>query len=195
MHVPDPHQPVALDTVPEIILHVQVDGVRACVPYPVEPLVAAAKCPLVLDISIEKDRPDAFELDETVGILEVDTNETKTRVADLGGSEPGQQAALIADRMVVGRVLLPPEFGHRLAYGFAETNTQSHGFVSLAVPAHDLHAAVEFGAEVQQNSGSGTPCAKDTGIGRIQCHLTSAFFQKHAGILDAFCAVPYDPHG
>ena len=41
VHVADPDQAVALDAIPEIVLHVEVDGVGADLPDVVEPLIIA----------------------------------------------------------------------------------------------------------------------------------------------------------
>ena len=180
--------------VPEIILHVQMDRVRAGLPDLVEPLVAAPKRAQVRQVAIEKHRPHHFELREAVRVLQIDPHESKARVADLGGAQPGGQNALVADRMVVRGVLLAAELGHRLADGFAEPDPQPDGLVVLGVPDHDLHAAVQLLAEIQQNAGlAALVVSQHARIRGIQRHLPAPPNQQRLRILHALAAIPHHP--
>src|SRR4030042_6141211 len=51
MHIPHPYHAVPLDAVPQVILHVQVNGVSTRKPYPVEECIAAPERTKIGDIT------------------------------------------------------------------------------------------------------------------------------------------------
>ena len=75
MHVAQPDKPVALDSVPDVLLHIQMHRVCSCHPDVVEPLVAAIEGTLVRDVPVAQDRSDLLEVDQHVVGKQVQTDE------------------------------------------------------------------------------------------------------------------------
>ena len=63
VHVAQPDEAVALDAVPEVILHVEVHGVGAGLPDLVEPLVGALERADIRNVAQGQDRAHLAELD------------------------------------------------------------------------------------------------------------------------------------
>ena len=123
VHVADPDEPVALDAVPEILLHVEMDRVGADLPDAVEPLVVAPERADVGNVADLEHRAHLAQFHGHVaGRRVVDAHEAKAARADHLLAQPRQRDDLVAHGVVVLRVLFAAEFGHGLGGRLAEAH-------------------------------------------------------------------------
>jgi hypothetical protein len=166
VHIADPHQAVALDAVPEIVLHVQMDRAHAGLPDLIESGVAGGKRPEHFDRALQRNGADAPQFHHGPGLAKVDPHEAEPRVAEFRRTHPRQAH----DRIVHGVIVV--WFAHGFRRRFAEPDAHRH---AALLPGRqrlrdDLDAAVEFAAEIQQHGcgliGAGPQRAQRPGSNR-----------------------------
>ncbi len=158
VHIADPDQAIAFDTIPEVVLHVEMDGIGAGLPDLVEAVVIALEGTQVFERAVEEYGADGFELNKAVFVKQVDTDKTKASITYFAGTQPGNQTGLVTDGMVIGGIFWSSDIGHGFTDRFAKTDSEPDGFSFgwvgiFEVPDHDLDAAVEFFAEIEQDPG------------------------------------------
>ena len=79
MDISDPYEPVPFDTIPYIILNIQVDRIGTHLPDLIQQRIIAAKAPPVFQIFIQKDALDALYMDRHILFKGINSNEAKSR--------------------------------------------------------------------------------------------------------------------
>ena len=164
MHVADPHEAIALDAVPEVVLHAEVNGVGPHFPHPVEPRIARAKGADPGQIADTELRPHLREHHRLPGVDRVDPHKPKSARADRLRPQPGKRDDGIADRMIVLGVPVA-EVGHRLACRFAEANANADGVLRGGERRVELDMPLELTAKVEEHA-SGPVVARRQRAGR-----------------------------
>ena len=195
VHVADPDEAIAFDAVPEVLLHVEMDGVRADLPDLIEPFVIAPEGTGVGEVADLEHGAHLAEFDGQVGIGIVDAHEPKAAWADHFLAEPGQGDRLVANGVIVLGVLCAAEFGHGLGGRFAEADTD------LAQPglvgghgSDQLDIAMKLAAEIEQDSGRGVGGGgEEAGWLRfLEDGLSGMGFEEGLGVPRAGFALPDD---
>ena len=169
MHVSDPDKAVPLDPVPDVVLHVEVDGVGAGLPDLVEPFVIALEASEIGYVPVAGDCP--YRHDGHIDILahEVEAYEAETGVAELDRSEPGNGDLEIPDGVLVGRCAsLGVDIAHGFSDGFSEANMEHGGFLVPGNGTGDFKSALHLLPEIQEHGGLlATGCLEhgDPGLG------------------------------
>jgi len=101
VHVPEPHQAVAFHPVPEVLLHIEVDGIGPRLPDAVQPFIIAAERPQIRDVAVTEDRPHGFQIELRIRLHQVDPHEAEPRVPGLDIAQPRHAERKIAQRMLV----------------------------------------------------------------------------------------------
>ena len=83
MHISDPNQTVALDSVPEILLHIEVNGICGGLPDFVKPFIGALKAALVFKVTEIEAALCAVEGDACLLILKLDICKAEARFGGL----------------------------------------------------------------------------------------------------------------
>ena len=149
--VAHPNQAVAFDAVPEIVLHVQVDGVGAGVPDLVQTRVAAPERSQVGQVAVDEAGIYLPQDEFRVGVQQVDAHEAESRVADFGNPQPRQLHREVAHGMVVACIGLSARFAHGFRYGFTQANAYVYRFLRSRHPGYQADSPVDFAPEVQQD--------------------------------------------
>ena len=142
MHIANPYQAVALNAVPNIVLHVQVHRIGARLPNPVQQLVIAAEGSRRKEDPYKSERP-LFLSTPALGPDPAD------RCVQTGSPFPNTDHAHIrqvdhhvAHSVVVGGILLPAQLTHGFHSGFAKANPDIHMVFAAGQPGKNLNAAV-----------------------------------------------------
>ena len=148
--------------------------------------------PLVGDIAVEEDRANRLELHEAVGVDQVDPHEAESGVADLGRAQPGTRQ--VWSRMAWSLVaFLSPPSSLIASLTDSPNRTRSRtGLLPFVFQNHDLHAAVELAAEIEQDARL---IAQHARTRRIKRDLPGALRQQRLRILHALLTVPDDAAG
>ena len=197
VHVANPHQPVAFDAIPEVVLHAEMHGVGPHLPDAVEPLVAGAKRADPRHVANPQHRPHLRQLHRMLGIDRVDPHEAEAARADRLRAEPGQLDHGIADRMVVLSVLLAAEIGHRLAGRLPKPHPHRHRLLRRGHGGEELHVPLQLAAKVDQDaSGVAFAGSQRAGRQRVGEHdLPWLGREQRDRVCDAFVALPENPRG
>ena len=196
VYVARPHKAVAFNTVPKVLLHVQVHGVCSGHPDVVKALVAAFERTEVRDVAVFE--RGAHFLEQYVGIVaeHVNPHEAEARVAAFGYSQPGQLDGEVAHGVVVGGTVLVVDVAHGLFGRFAETHSYFCGLRGRHA-GYNLYSAVNLAPEVEEQRVSAVAgvvyVAK---LHACQCGLAVIVFKQHVLVLD-FCVpsglCPHNP--
>ena len=107
VQIAHPYEAVALDSVPNILLHTLLNGIGAGVPDVDEHRVVAHKRAQPRRVLIARDGPYRPQIVANSRILHFDIGKAETRVARLRGAEPWHRQYEIAHGVVVCRPALP----------------------------------------------------------------------------------------
>jgi hypothetical protein len=194
VHVADPDEAVAFDAVPEVFLHVEVDGGGAGLPDAVEAFVAGAEGAELGDVADHEDGADLGERDGLRGVEGVDADEAEAGGAEAGFAEPGERGAKIAERVIVGGVAVA-EFGHGFGGGFAEADADGRRCFRIRERGEEFDVAVEFAAEVEEEAGGRIRRGGGEDGGRLEfleVGLAGAGGEEAVGVSDAGGRLPED---
>ena len=100
--VAQPDEAVALDAVPNIVLHVQMDGIGAGCPNGVQALVVTLERALIGDVAVAEDGVDLLEVDGHVGCEQVNAHEAVSGVANLDAAVIRNGQFHVSHSVVVG---------------------------------------------------------------------------------------------
>ena len=178
MQISDPYQPVTLDAIPDILLHIEVDGIRAGLPDPVQKRVAARKAPEIRNIAVQKDRLCRAELHAGSRRQQIDSDKTEAGLADRRHAELPDGNRPVTAGVIVCCAAGPVQLAHCLRCGFAEPDAQPHIF-STAQRTHAEHqSARELLSIVQQNGGGSNAVCERAAVGIVKPDLHRAVFQQ-----------------
>lgn len=90
MHVAHPGHAVALDPVPQILLHIQMHGVCPGLPNLVQARVIAGESTPVLKRSYLATGPDGDDRSFSAGFSQADIDKTKTGIANVAAAQTRQ---------------------------------------------------------------------------------------------------------
>ena len=153
VHVPLPGQPVPLDAVPQVALHVQVDRVGGGFPNLFKQWIAAFKGPQIGDIPIDEGHVQRLDVDGRIPVLQLDQREPKAGFVGLGSAEHADVVHMIPHGVVVGGVHLSHR-GERLHGGLPEADQHSRPVAgALDVGDRQPQVAVQLPAKVQKQRG------------------------------------------
>ena len=141
MHVADPDQSVAFETVPHVVLHIQLDCVGARLPDLVQAFIIGHEGTQVGQIVEQENGTGELKAHRAVGLYQIYTRKAVTGVADLCRTQPGNQSGLIADGVVIGRVFIAADVVHDFTDGFTEADTYLDRFTCGGAGASNLDAA------------------------------------------------------
>ena len=182
MRVAHPHEAVALDAVPEVLLAAEVRGARGGVEDGVEARVARLERARHLPRTHQRHGAHELELEPPRGD-EVDPHEAEARVADLALAHVRHVDHAVADRVVVPGPALA-EVRHRLRHGLAEADARLH--VARAGGGHaELEAAVQLAAEVEQHGRLVAAVLQDAAAGLAPAsfgNLTVLLAEQRLGV-------------
>ena len=197
VHVANPHQTIAFDAIPEVVLHAQMHGIGPGLPDAIEPLVAAAKRPDPRYIAHSQHRPHPREQRRPAGIDSINAHKAKAAGPDRDRSQPGERDDLIADRMVVLSVLFPAKFGHRLAGRFPQTHPHPHRVLAGCQRSEQFHMPLEFAPEIEEHARCRPrACRERAGRQRFAENCLPGMGPQQAiGMLDSRLALPEQPRG
>ena len=161
VHVPEPYQAVAFHPVPEVLLHIEVDGIGPRLPDAVQPFIIAAERPQIRDVAVTEDRPHGFQIELRIGLHQVDPHEAEPRVPGLDIAQPRHAERKIAQRMLVrgaGHRGVAADVAHRLAHRFAQADPHLQRPLVGAYRRRERDPAAQLLAEIEQH-GSRAPVA------------------------------------
>ena len=194
VQVANPNQPVALHSVPDELLHVEVYGVSSRHPYFIQALVVRLERTEVRDIAIAKGGTEFLQIEFHIGFFQVDAHETEARIANLCHSQPRQGELEIADGMVVGGPVLGGDVAHGFRSRFAKTHAHLHFLLGGASCDH-LDTALELASEVEQERSPAIGSALDAGnLPVIQVGLSVASPKQVLQSLNGGIARSFLPH-
>ena len=159
VHITDPDQTVALDAVPQVLLHIDVGGVGGGVPDAGQLLVGAFEGALVVQIQIVEHTLDGLEGHHGVIVDQLHADEPLARLVGLVGGVEAHIHDAIADGVIVGGVL-DLDGGDGLHDRLTGTDDDvTAGVVAAALgaraPDHEADGAGELTAVVQHQLGLG----------------------------------------
>ena len=163
MQVANPYQAVALHTVPNIFLHIEVYGIGSRHPNVVQALVVRLERTEVRDVAIAEGGTHLLQHQHRIRLFQIDAHETESRIADFGHTQPRQHQLEIADGMVVGRSVLGSDVAHGFRSRFAETHTDP-GLLLRREPRHELDTSLEFLTEVEQERSLALRTVSDSAL-------------------------------
>ena len=157
VHVAYPHQAVALDAVPEKLLHAQLYGVGSCEPDGVEPAVAATERTHVGEVAIAEDGGSLLDGYGDAGAQQVDAHKSEARVAYLHLSVARYLDHDVALGVVVGGIahagLGVAGVAHTLLHRLAEAYAHERRFGAAAAAHGEAESAVELPPIVERDRG------------------------------------------
>ena len=112
MQIANPDQTVALHPVPNVFLHIEVNGISSRHPNIIQSLVIALERAQVRDIPIAERSTDFLQTQFCIRLFQIDADETESRITDFCYTQPRQCQLEIADSMVVGRSILRSDLAH-----------------------------------------------------------------------------------
>ena len=148
VHIANPDQAVAFKAVPNVILHIELDGVRAGFPDFVEAFVVALEGSEIFEVVEEEYGLGKLDVCGGVWLDEINTGEAIAGIADFCGSKPGDKGCLVANGVVIGGVFVAFDVVHDFADGFAEADANLDGLPGGCAGTGDLDAAGELKSEV-----------------------------------------------
>ena len=148
MRVAHPHEPVALDSVPQIVLTAKMHRAQRRLPDAVQPFVGAPERPQPLHRAHQLHRAHELQRDGA-GRHEIDAEKAEARVADLARTEPRNPHNVVADGVIVGRPFLA-DLAHGFGNRLPEPQPHAHAFRAAAKP--DLDTSMHLASEVEQHS-------------------------------------------
>ena len=83
MHIAHPDQPVALDTIPQILLHIEVDRVGSGLPDLVQPFVVATERTPVGNVPEGRNGPHLLQVQFDGILQQVDTYKAEAGITHL----------------------------------------------------------------------------------------------------------------
>ena len=113
MQIAYPYQTVTLHPVPNVFLHIEMNGIGSRHPNIIQALVIALERAQVRDIPIAERSTDFLQAQFCIRLFQIDADETETRITDFCHTQPRQGQIEIADSMVVGRSILRSNIAHR----------------------------------------------------------------------------------
>ncbi len=198
VHVADPDQAIAFDAVPEVFLHVEMNGIGAHLPDLIEPLVVGAEGTEVRKVTDLEHGAHLAEFNRELRVRVVDADEAEAAGADHFFAEPGQGDRLVTDSVVVLGVLVAAEFGHCLGSGLAEADAdvaQSGLFGGHGGDQFDV--ASQFASEIEEDTGGGVGGGGQSarGLWFAEEGLAGVGFQERRGMLRAGVGLPDEAGG
>ena len=197
VHIAHPNQTVALDSVPQILLHIEMYGAGSRLPNLIQTLVVALECAAIFQVAHNRYGTHLFEMQLAVVVQKVDANKAEPRVTQLYLSQPRQSGLKVAYGVVVCGAILAVNLAHSLTCRLAITYTNTHGRVVCGHTRHNLQAAVQLTTEVEQNGGVfGRGALHHADVAVCEVGLTVAFAQEILYIGDVVAVLgPYDARG
>ena len=194
MKVANPHQAVALHTIPNVLLHVEVYGIRPRHPNVVQALVVRTKRATVRNVAIAESGPHLLDEQIGIGLLHIDTHKAEARVTYLGHPQPWNHDVLIADGMVVRSSVLGSDVAHGFGNRFAETNPD-FAFARGRHARYNLDTPLQFASEVEQERCLALLSVLDTAHASLhQFGLSIARLQQVVNALDGSSLPSFLPH-
>ena len=151
MHIANPDQAVALNAVPNIILHVQMHRIGARFPNPVQQFIIAAEGADVGKVHINQDALYPLQHQILVLIQQVDAHKPEARFTNADHAHIRQIYHHVAYSVVIGGVLLSAQLAHGLHGGFAKANPDICMVLAAGQPGKNFDTAVDFSTKIQQN--------------------------------------------
>ena len=150
-----PYQPIPLDAVPEIFLHVEISGVDGGFIDVVDPRVGTGEGAFLLQIPADHHALNHVKLDGSVIVHQFDVHKAEAAFIGFVGAEEAHVQHHVPVGVVVGGSLF--RIGrHGFGDGFAKAYLQVHPIAGFRryVPGIYPDAAVEFAAEIHQHAGA-----------------------------------------
>ena len=195
MCIAHPNEPVALDPVPQVVLHIEVYGISSRHPNAVEARIARAERAQVRNIPVGKFSANLLYGHHHIVYQQVDPHETESRIAGFAHTVPRQVHHIVAHRMVVRRTAFGRDLAHRLAGRLAQPDAHSGRLVPRNACCHDLNATLYLPSEIEQQRRAPALAARHHAvrIRRID-HLPLALGEQMVRSLDQlFVLNPHDP--
>ena len=189
VQIAHPHEAVALDAVPDILLHVEVDGVGGDIPYALEQRVAAMEAAQIGHVQIDKHGFGRLQRHSDVFREQVYAHEAKARLADGVHAQRVYIYLQIAPRVVVGGVGGAAQLAHGLGGGFAKADAQFRPLRARDLLHGKLYAAVQFLPEIQQEGGACAAVFERAAGVAVQRDLPGLILQK-CGAADDGAVLP-----
>ena len=190
---PFTYEPVALRSLDQILLQVQMQRVGSGHPDAVHARIARAERAQVGNVAIEKARTYLLDRQLDVILEQIDPHEAEAGIAHFAHAEPRKLDRIVAHRMIVRRAVLGRNVAHRLADRLAQPHAHLDRLGRGADAGNELQAAVNLAAEVEQNRRPLAFFGRKDGLGRSgRRSLAVALRQQVLRAVDQFAVL--HPH-
>ena len=125
MHITQPDQTVALDTIPNILLHIEMHGVGPRHPDLIQPIVRTLERAQVRDIAIAEDSRGLLQVYHHIRVEKVETDKTEARATQLYLPIEWNSHHHVTDSMIIRcGIILQVNLSHTTSLGYRFTRVQ-----------------------------------------------------------------------
>ena len=179
MQISDPHQPVPLDAVPDVMLHAKMNRVGSHIPDAAELGIAAPERPQIGNVPVDQYSINILQAYGYTGCQQIDPDKPEAGLPYRIHAQPLYRYNHIPAGMIICGIGFPARFAHGFRHRFTEPDAKLCLLATVYRKNGKQQATMMLLAEIQQNGCIFSPVIQGTAVFHIQGDLNGAVFQQH----------------